>query len=83
MKEFAAYFDDSGHPSDQDMVLVAGFVSSEEQWLLFDKEWKALLAKYEVKHFHMVDCVAGEGEFSGWGAEKKQIFLIYQDSEIY
>jgi hypothetical protein len=26
--EFTAYFDDSGHPDDQDLVLVAGFVAT-------------------------------------------------------
>ena len=42
MNEFAGYLDDSGHP-DQDLVVAAGFVGKEEQWLLPDTEWKCVL----------------------------------------
>jgi hypothetical protein len=43
MTEYSAYFDDSGHPDDQEAVIVAGFISSEEQWLLFEREWQEIL----------------------------------------
>jgi hypothetical protein len=43
--EYTAYFDDSGHPDDQDAVIVAGWVSTLEQWRVFEVEWKDKLAK--------------------------------------
>ncbi|MGH9688912.1 MAG: hypothetical protein ACRD5K_17670 [Candidatus Acidiferrales bacterium] len=55
MTDFAAYFDDSGHPDGQKAVIVAGFIASEEQWLLFEKEWKAILAPLSIDLFHMAD----------------------------
>jgi hypothetical protein len=55
--EFGAYFDDSGHPDESHAVTVAGFVATEEQWLLFEKEWKAAIAEppYNLSIFHMTD----------------------------
>jgi Protein of unknown function (DUF3800) len=55
MTEYAAYFDDSGHPDDQEAVLVAGFISSETQWLLFEREWQAILDREGIEIFHMTD----------------------------
>src|SRR6266576_2379985 len=40
MTEYAAYFDDSGHPDDKPYVVVAGFISTEEQWLRFENQWR-------------------------------------------
>jgi hypothetical protein len=55
MTEYAAYFDDSGHPDDQAAVVVAGFISTEEQWLLFEREWKEILEREGMESFHMTD----------------------------
>jgi len=55
MTEYAAYFDDSGHPDDQEVVLVAGFISSEREWLLFEREWQEILDREGIEIFHMTD----------------------------
>jgi hypothetical protein len=55
MAEYTAYFDDSGHPEDQDFLLVGGFVSTEEQWFLFGREWRGVLDRYGIAAFHMTD----------------------------
>lgn len=55
--KFGAYFDDSGHPNNDESVTVAGFVATEEQWLLFETEWKAAISvrPYDLTVFHMTD----------------------------
>jgi hypothetical protein len=55
MTEYAAYFDDSGHPDDQEAVLVAGFIASEHDWLLFEREWQEILDREGMEIFHMTD----------------------------
>jgi hypothetical protein len=55
MTEYAAYFDDSGHPDDRDLVVVAGFIAKEEQWLILEREWKAIIGPLGIRVFHMVD----------------------------
>ena len=54
---FVAYFDDSGHPDDQDVVLVAGWVGRVEQWVLWEKGWRAVLSDFKIRSgvFHMTD----------------------------
>jgi hypothetical protein len=67
MTEFAAYFDDGGHPDDQIAVLVAGFISTEEQWLRFEKEWKRALEPFGIQEFHRTDFEASKK----WSRDKK------------
>lgn len=53
--EYAGYFDDSGHPDDQDLLVVAGFVSSNEQWRLFERDWRYVLDPLKIDPFHMTE----------------------------
>jgi hypothetical protein len=54
--EYAVYLDDSGHPADQPYVIAAGFLSTKEGWLAFEREWKAVLRKHMIGDvFHMAD----------------------------
>lgn len=55
MTDYAAYFDDSGHPDGQEAVIVAGFVASREQWQDLEREWKEVLVHAGLDHFHMKD----------------------------
>lgn len=56
MTDYAAYLDDSGHPTDQPYVVVAGFLASEADWLSFLPEWGAALTKYGIGPiFHMTE----------------------------
>ena len=52
---WAAYFDDSGHPNDQEVVVVAGFIATERNWLLFERDWRDILDKEGIASFHMTD----------------------------
>jgi uncharacterized protein DUF3800 len=71
MTEYAAYFDDSGHPDDQPYVVVAGFISSEEQWLIFEREWREDLQPFGIDVFHMADFESSRL----WTREKKNELL--------
>ncbi|HLJ27484.1 MAG TPA: DUF3800 domain-containing protein [Candidatus Angelobacter sp.] len=53
MTDYAAYFDDSGHPDNQEAVIAAGFVASREQWQEFEREWKEVLDHAGLDHLHM------------------------------
>jgi Protein of unknown function (DUF3800) len=75
---FTAYFDASGHPDDQKVMTVAGFVSSVKKWKRFEGEWDALLRAACVKYFRMSEFVSDQGEFDvGWKgqSEKRRLFI--------
>ena len=81
VNDFAAYFDDGGHPNDQDLVLAAGVLSSKEQWLKFETEWQDALESVGVPRntvFHMTDFMHGRDEtspFYGWDENRKHHLL--------
>lgn len=76
---FTAYFDDSGSPDDGSALVVAGYVSSIDQWLRFEREWNEILADVSVKRFHMKDFAHSRGEFEHLkGKESKRRRLIEQ-----
>ncbi len=77
---FTAYFDESGTSKDSTALTVAGAVSSNQKWRRLEKQWNEILANRVVKIFHMKDCAAGRGEFSGWSSSDRRNF-IYDLSE--
>jgi hypothetical protein len=44
----AAYFDESGKHHGSKVLTVAGYVSTPERWLAFEKEWKVALAELNL-----------------------------------
>jgi len=60
MAEYIAYFDDSGHPDDQEIVLVAGFLAPVKQWTLFENDWRRMLNRTGIDVFHMTDFEASK-----------------------
>jgi len=70
---YTGYFDASGHPNQQSVLTVAGFVSTVKKWARFDEQWNAILASEGVKHFHMTEFVSDQGEFLvGWKGESRK-----------
>jgi hypothetical protein len=49
---------------------VAAYVSTEEGWLAFGKEWRECLDAYGIGFFHMTDFASRKQQFSDWPAEK-------------
>src|SRR5579862_5235981 len=64
--KLVAAFDASGK-EDSGLLVVAGFISSQEDWATFDTEWRARLKEDSLDYFHMVDFAASRKQFSaGW-----------------
>ncbi len=64
MAMYSAYFDEStgnGSP----VLVVAGFLSNDAHWGLFESEWKAALAEFGIKVFKASHCATRKGEFRG------------------
>ncbi|HEX3431651.1 MAG TPA: hypothetical protein VHT03_12270 [Rhizomicrobium sp.] len=70
-----SYFDESlgiakrrdpdGTVRDIPILCVAGYLMESEQSKLLSQEWRAVLDKYGLAYFHMVDCAHGNGVFAG------------------
>lgn len=61
-----ACFDAAGQ-LDQKFMVVAGFVSSADDWIDFDRLWRDRLAQDGLSYFHMHDFAQSIEEFSiGW-----------------
>lgn len=74
MAIFSAYFDASGHPDEQDVLTVAGYVATIDNWIRFEREWKDILKGEGVTAFHTTHFVSSKGEFESWaGKEPPQV----------
>jgi hypothetical protein len=60
-----AHFDESG--TDAKELTLAGYLFEAERIDLFSVEWNALLSKYDLPYFHMVDCAPGNPPFHKLG----------------
>jgi hypothetical protein len=81
-----AYFDDSGTHSQSDIVLMAGVFGYTNQWEYFSELWAQKLAdpspgKPPLTRFHMAECQASDGEFSGWKRHETD-FLVHELGSI-
>jgi hypothetical protein len=49
-----AYLDETGHEG-KDVVILAGFLGTEDQWKKCEIDWQSELAKRQRKHLHMTN----------------------------
>lgn len=70
-----AYFDESGHSASTRVVAMGGAISGPKQWGEVRRRWKATLGKFGIGVFHMTDFENRQGEFSGWGENRKRDLL--------
>jgi hypothetical protein len=83
----AVYTDDSGTHDVSEIVVMACFIASEEEWRPFEAAWKARLlaplpdaGKAPLEQFHMTDCMARRGEFTEYSkAEKDAVTKEFRD----
>lgn len=77
IREFSAYFDESGSKEDTIAVVVAGFVAQAEQLIAFERDWKRILTMFGVSSLHMKNFAHSTGEFASWkgNEEKRRDFL--------
>ena len=77
---FTACFDASGHEKDQKFVVVAGFISSADDWRKFENQWQERLLGDGISCFHMSDFAASRGEFKlGWKNNEKHRQELLRD----
>jgi len=81
-----AYFDDSGTHPNSDVVLWYGLFGHSNQWAHFDELWAAKLrepslGKPALSRFHMAQCQAADGEFTGWSRTATD-FLVHELGDI-
>jgi hypothetical protein len=68
-----AYFDESGHASDHQTIVIAGFVASITQWEVFDIAWKNALS--DVPYFHMKEFVRELAPYTNWDKDRRRRFM--------
>lgn len=78
MAMFTVYFDASGSPDQGVALSVAGFIAPVEQWIEFDKNWRAALNAYGVSELHMKEFAPGSGEFASWKNDKRRRRLFLE-----
>jgi len=72
IREFSAYFDESGTKADTVAVVVAGFIAPAEQWIAFEHDWKRILSMFNVNSLHMRDFAHSKGEYMTWKGDEKR-----------
>lgn len=71
-----AYFDESYNHAPEPLVYtIAGYISTNTEWKKFQKEWRIVLARENITHFHMVDFQACKPPYGDWSKEKRIKFL--------
>jgi hypothetical protein len=62
MATYSAYFDEStGNKSP--ILVVAGFLSTDAKWMMFEREWREVLAEFKIIAFHAQHFAMRKGEF--------------------
>jgi hypothetical protein len=74
------YFDDSGTHDDSEVIVMAGFVGTEEQWKQLEKSWadkllEPLPNKPALKRFHMVRYMHRDHEFSRYSEAERDAVI--------
>ena len=61
LKGYSAFFDASMDAGKTEVsTVVAGFVSSVENWERWEFAWKLALAEYDLPYFHMKELLSGK-----------------------
>lgn len=64
MQVVHAFFDESGSHAGSPVLCVAGYAFERRAARLLAKDWAAVLKRYKLPFFHMVDCAHGNGDFA-------------------
>lgn len=76
MAFITGYFDESYTHSHPLVYTVAGYISTDEKWIEFQKEWQAILDRENLPHFSMKDFAnINSRNFKHWTEARKVSFL--------
>jgi Protein of unknown function (DUF3800) len=59
-----AYFDESGTHAGSPFLCIAGYIFEKSKAENLGVEWRSMLTKYQLPHFHMKECAHNLGVFS-------------------
>jgi hypothetical protein len=68
---FTAYFDESGTHTDSSILSLGVYISTNEQWREFEREWREVLDDAGITFFHMAKYESRHGEYKDWDNEKR------------
>jgi len=67
------FIDESGN---EDIFTMACAMSTDKKWLRLDKEWKKVLAEYNVPYLHMNELLPRQkGPYTGWPSTRRDAFM--------
>jgi hypothetical protein len=72
IRDFGAYFDESGTKADTVAVVVAGFIAPTEQWIAVERDWKHILSMFSVSSLHMRHFAHSAGEYAAWKGDENR-----------
>jgi len=72
MVMLTCYFDGSGDKDSTNVYSVAGYVSTVDRWIDFDKKWSALLKRHGLPYFHMKEFAPSVDHFKEWKGKEKE-----------
>jgi hypothetical protein len=74
-RDYAIYLDDSGTDPNQEVVVVAGYISTAREWKKLSAAWRNVLKRYGVPYFHMTEFMSRRGSKlfpkQAWPDERK------------
>ena len=72
MFSLAGFFEESGIHSGSQIIVVAGYVSTEQDWRRLEIKWKKVLKKENVAQYHTKDIEADppRGIYEGWSRNR-------------
>jgi hypothetical protein len=65
ISSYSLYCDAAGG-KDHGFIVVAGYLSTYEKWLAFNREWNILLGTVDLPYFHMKEFAQSRGPFADW-----------------
>jgi hypothetical protein len=74
-----ASFDASGQESNQPFVVVAGFISSTEDWSEFTQRWMERIQRDKILSFHAAACENNTDEFWAWKDKRIEKIKLKED----
>lgn len=68
---FSAYFDESGTDEKSPVIVVAGWLSNDKEWIKLSDKWQAVLTKYNLPYFRMSKWQASQGPYKNMTQKEK------------
>jgi len=70
-----AFFDESGTHAKSTIVVVAGALAKQDDWIVIMQEWLSTLSEFDVPFFHASELAAFQGPFKDWREPRRRQFL--------